>query len=142
MRGEGQSCSSPLPSIPSSPSDGQAHSQGIVKECGTVAVRRLDSNLSLQLVFVSLSHGCRDWGSVGLKPKRRKANAPWPSLKVIAVSHSTVHYEERCKNQPELWRAWERFRRGFLPGRNAKVILVSCLFLTRCEVFLHPSEKC
>lgn len=73
MQGAGQSCSRPLTSIPISPSDGQAHFQGIVKECGTVAVRRLDSNLPLQLVFVSLGDGCRDWGSVGLKLKRRKA---------------------------------------------------------------------
>lgn len=43
-------------------------------ECGTVAMRRLNSNLSLQLVFLSFSDGCRDWGRVGLKLKKREVN--------------------------------------------------------------------
>ena len=33
----------------------------------------------------------------------------WPPLMVTVVSYSAVHYEERCKNPPELQRAWERF---------------------------------
>lgn len=37
-------------------------------------MRRLNSNLSLQLVFLSFSDGCRDWGRVGLKLKKREVN--------------------------------------------------------------------
>ena len=59
----------------------------------------------------------------GLKLKRREANGPscnrdcaehkgnvlaFPDGHFV-VSYRAVHYEERCKNPPELQRAWERF---------------------------------